>query len=101
MTTPQQSNYADAPKAQTLNRVREQLAALGLPGLDYSSLDQAAHLIDDVGLDSLKFVDLTVGIEKAFGFQEFPMQEWIDEQLVAGRPLSVGELARACEALLR
>jgi hypothetical protein len=28
------------------------------------------------------FVDLTLALENAFQFGEFPIQEWIDEQIV-------------------
>jgi acyl carrier protein len=83
------------------DKVREQLVTLAAPGVDCGSLDATAHLIDEIGMDSLKLVDLTVRLEDAFGLAEFPMQEWIDAQLGAGRPLTLGELARACEALLR
>lgn len=72
------------PAASPLNRVAE-----------------SALLIDDLGIDSLKFVDLTVRLERALGLAEFPMQDWIDAQGASGRPLSVGELALACQNLLR
>jgi acyl carrier protein len=88
-------------RQRIFDKVCEQLATLGTPGIDYLSLGETAHLIDEIGLDSLKFVDLTVRLEEAFGLSEFPMQEWIDEQLASGRPLTLGELVRACEASLQ
>jgi acyl carrier protein len=81
-----------------LTRVRLQLLALA-PHSAMGELTEAALLMDDLGLDSLKLVDLTVRLESALEIAEFPMQEWVDGQLESGRPLSVGELARACQAL--
>lgn len=59
-----------------------------------------AHLIDDLGLDSLKFVDLTVELETAFGMDEFPMQAWLDERWEDGLPITLGALVEACRERL-
>ena len=37
-------------------------------------------LVSDIGIDSLRFVDLTVSLEDALGIREFPMQDWADRQ---------------------
>lgn len=37
--------------------------------IEESSLDPGAHLIDDLGIESLDFVDIVVTIEKEFGFK--------------------------------
>jgi acyl carrier protein len=59
-----------------------------------------SHLLLDVGLTSLKFVDLTLSLEKAFGFDEFPIQEWIDlEQSLGDRGFRVQALVDACVQL--
>ncbi len=57
-----------------------------------------AHLIDDLCLDSLKFVDLTVEIETAFGIAEFPMQAWLDDRWERGEAITLSALADACRA---
>ncbi|MDX2430057.1 MAG: phosphopantetheine-binding protein [Bacteroides sp.] len=37
--------------------------------IEESFLDPGAHLIDDLGIESLDFVDIVVTIEKEFGFK--------------------------------
>ena len=80
--------------------VRTQLLGLKLPGVSSEQLHRDALLIDDLGLDSLKFVDLSVALEEALGVPEFPMQDWVDRQLELEAPLSVGALVDACRELL-
>ena len=56
-----------------------------------------SSLIDDLMLDSLSFVDLTLALERVFEIREFPMQEWVDEQAEKeDRRFTLGALARAC-----
>jgi acyl carrier protein len=57
-------------------------------------------LIDDLGLDSMKFVDLTVGLEEALGIPEFPMQDWIDGLVADGARIDVAALTEACVAVV-
>lgn len=38
-------------------------------------------LVDDIGLDSLRFVGLTLALEQALSLKAFPMQDWADSQL--------------------
>lgn len=89
-----------APPRETLAVVREQLLQLELAGLHAHVIDEQSLLIEDVGLDSLRFVDLTVGLEDALQIPEFPMQDWVDAQVEAGRPLTVGALVLECERLV-
>lgn len=63
----------------------------------------STSLIDDIGLTSLRFVDLTVELEDALGIPEFPMQVWIDDEmrLAPGtRRFTVGSLVSRCCVLL-
>lgn len=39
-----------------------------------------SSLIEDLGLTSLHFVDLTVALEKALNIERFPIQQWIDQE---------------------
>jgi acyl carrier protein len=80
--------------------VKQLLLVLAPAGLG-EAIDRASLLIDDVGLDSLKFVDLTVGLERTLGVREFPMQRWIDDLMDSGLPMTVGALVSCCEDLLR
>ena len=85
-------------EAQTLEIVCATLARL--PGVRTRALRPECLLLDEVGLDSLQFVDLTVGLERALRVARFPMQQWVDECFELDRPLTVGALAVACQAVL-
>ena len=80
--------------------VCQALLALDIPSLERSRIKLDSLLVDDLGLDSLKFVDLTVRLEEAFDLAEFPMQQWVDDELEADRQLSVGRLVSACRELI-
>jgi acyl carrier protein len=80
--------------------VRQQLLALDIAGLDASAIGMDSLLIEDVGIDSLKFVTLTVLLEDALGVREFPMQHWVDECRRQEQPLTVAALVRVCSELL-
>ena len=60
----------DAPQGrppgrqQVLDEVRSAMAQLGLAPAD---VDPGAHLVDDLDLDSLDWVDLALGLEKRLG----------------------------------
>jgi acyl carrier protein len=94
MTTPQGDGATHRPDLFGL--VTREIGALCIDGLDESRIDEDSLLIDDLGLDSLKFVDLTLRLEEALGVEEFPMQDWVDTQLEGHRPLSVRALVAAC-----
>lgn len=81
----------------TIERVS---AELGFPR-EHISLETS--LIDQIGLDSLRFVELTVGLEDALGLKVFPMQDWADQQLAVeqGSPrFLVRHLVEACARIL-
>lgn len=69
------------------------------PNAARQELSLRTLLIEELDLDSLKFVDLTVALEDALGIDEFPMQEWVDSELEAGRPLDVGSLVAWCRRM--
>ena len=87
-------------RLDVLGMLRGQILALQIPGTEGERIDEATRLVEDLGLDSLKFVDLTVGIEDELGLDEFPMQDWVDDELAHDRALTVGALADACRAAL-
>lgn len=59
-------------------------------------------LIDDLGLDSIKLVGLSIALEESFDISEFPMQDWSDEeaQRIGGR-FTVASLVTACLRCVR
>jgi acyl carrier protein len=90
------SRFGSTARKAVYDAVCRTLLALEVPDLTRESLRPDSLLVDDLGLDSLKFVDLTVGLEEALGIEVFPMQDWVDEQSANHKPLSVGELAQVC-----
>lgn len=71
-------------------------------GFELSDVKPSSSLIADLGLDSLKFVDLTVALEEAFGLREFPMQEWVDREAEKDTAaFTVASLVSACCEQLR
>lgn len=85
-----------SPEPSIFTVVCEQLLCLLGPRFTAADIKPESLLVEDLGLDSLKFVDLTVRIEDAFGLATFPMQDWVDSQVAEDVPLSVGALAHAC-----
>lgn len=91
-----------APARELLAIVREELSRLAPVGAHAHghAIGEQSLLIEDVGLDSLRFVDLTVALEDALQIAEFPMQDWVDAQVAADLPLTVGALVLECERLV-
>jgi acyl carrier protein len=84
---------------RSFGAVTQVLRALPIAGIATAPMGRDSRLVDELGLDSLLFVDLTVALELALELPEFPMQDWVDGELEAGRPLTVGALADACARL--
>jgi acyl carrier protein len=58
-------------------------------------------IIEDLGMDSVMVVDLTLAIEAAFDIAEFPMQAWTDrESRLESTRFTVGSLAREVARVL-
>ena len=52
-----------------------------------------SHAIDDLGIDSLDFLDIAFAIDKAFGIK-LPLEQWTRRSMTARRPpssISCGE----------
>jgi acyl carrier protein len=70
-------------------------------GLTADDIHVDSSLIEDLLLDSLRFVDLMGAIAAAFDLDEFPMQAWVDsEQDRDGKRFTVSSLADACKSEL-
>lgn len=84
--------------AEVTETIYAQLASLlADTAITRAELTPTTSLIDDLGLDSLKFVDLTLALEEGLHLEEFPMQEWVDVEASKDAPaFTVLALARAC-----
>jgi acyl carrier protein len=75
------------------------VSALGK--LDRRRADRRIHrdtsVVDDLGIDSLRLVELTLALEGELGIAEFPMQDWVDAEVTrTDRRFTVGSLVAAC-----
>jgi acyl carrier protein len=84
--------------AEAIDLVRAELVVLLRDaGVVVGSIRPESSLIDDLALDSLKFVDLTLALERVFELDEFPMQDWVDLEAEKENGFLVASLALACE----
>ena len=44
------------------------------------SIDESTSIVDDLGFDSLKMIDLVFALEEEIGVSEFPLQLWCDRE---------------------
>lgn len=64
-------------------------------GLDMS-------LVTDLGIDSIRLVDLTFALQDCVGIEDFPTQQWVDDEMRKdGARFTVRSLVEHCEACLR
>jgi len=69
-------------------------------GLKPLDIRLESSLINDLGFTSLMFAHLTIVIEDAFQFEEFPVQEWFAEQLeLVDENFLVESLVDKCQSL--
>ncbi|HVW23980.1 MAG TPA: phosphopantetheine-binding protein [Polyangiaceae bacterium] len=45
------------------------------------SIDESSSIVDDLGFDSLKMIDLVFALEEEIGISEFPLQLWYDREV--------------------
>lgn len=70
------------------------------PRLGGVHIESHTSIVDELRLDSLRFADLAVGLEKAFGLSEMPLQPWLDTEMDCAHPrFTVRSLACVCCAL--
>jgi acyl carrier protein len=61
----------------------------------------STSLVDDLGLDSLEFIDLTLGLEAALELEQFPMQDWADDEIERSEQrFTFASLVGACSRAL-
>jgi acyl carrier protein len=46
--------------------------------IPHDAISQDSHAIDDLGIDSLDFLDIAFAIDKAFGIK-LPLEQWTQE----------------------
>jgi acyl carrier protein len=46
--------------------------------IPHDTISQDSHAIDDLGIDSLDFLDIAFAIDKAFGIK-LPLEQWTQE----------------------
>jgi acyl carrier protein len=83
---------------------RAVIAALGRVDarLSEAALRPELSLVDDLGLDSVRFIELTLEIEQALGLDELPLQRWSDlEAARAGERYTIRSLIAFCAECLR
>jgi acyl carrier protein len=86
----------DAPHCDSLELVRSALRMID-PRLRNRSIDASLSLIDDLGLDSIRIVDLTIALQYVLEADDLPMQEWLDREFKkAGPRFTVRSLANHC-----
>src|SRR5689334_7889645 len=65
------------------------------------SIEPNTSLVEDLGLDSLAFVDLTLRLEARLEIAELPLQDWIDaEGMRRDRKYTLSSLGEYTETIL-
>ena len=71
--------------------------------IDINTITPESHTIDDLGIDSLDFLDIVFAIDKAFGIK-VPVEAWTQEvnagQAPAEQYFVMGNLAQRIEELV-
>ncbi|MCL6229610.1 acyl carrier protein [Bartonella bilalgolemii] len=62
--------------SSTFDKVADIIAEIS--EIDRSMITPESHTIDDLGIDSLDFLDIVFAIDKAFGIK-IPLEQWTQE----------------------
>lgn len=62
--------------SSTFDRVADIIAETS--EIDRDSITPDSHTIDDLGIDSLDFLDIVFAVDKAFGIK-IPLEQWTQE----------------------
>ena len=62
--------------SETFDRVADIIAETS--EIDRAQITPESHAIDDLGIDSLAFLDIAFAIDKAFGIK-LPLEQWTQE----------------------
>lgn len=70
-------------------------------GDTHLEVEASSSIVEDLGLDSLAMVDLTILLEDKLSIVGFPMQEWLDaETMKHAARYTVASLVQECRAVL-
>jgi acyl carrier protein len=65
-----------------------------------ADVHESSSLIDDLGLDSVRFVELAFALEDVFELDAFPMDDWAASEMARpGKRFTVASLAVRLRAL--
>jgi acyl carrier protein len=64
------------PVSSTFDKVADIIAETS--EIDRDSITPESHTIDDLGIDSLDFLDIVFAIDKAFGIK-IPLEQWTQD----------------------
>jgi acyl carrier protein len=73
---------SDAPNPATFDKVADIIAEIS--GIDRATITPQSHAINDLGIDSLDFLDVAFAIDKAFGIK-MPLEQWTQEVNEGGK----------------
>jgi len=62
--------------SETFDKVADIIAEIC--GIDRTTIKPESHAINDLGIDSLDFLDVAFAIDKAFGIK-LPLEQWTQE----------------------
>lgn len=83
-----------------LHHIRALVAELSAAELRAESIREEDSLLE-LGMDSLRMVDLTIELEDRLQVKEFPIQQWADSEAERkGARFTVGSLAQAFDLLM-
>lgn len=85
----------EAPDPEALRRVQRAIRAVK-PELSLRAIREEASLVRELGMDSLKFAELSIALEEAFGYPVFLGDVLAD--IEDPTRITVGQLARHLEA---
>lgn len=90
----------DDVRGTARNAIEHALGRIGRPWPN-GRLDERLSIVDDLGVDSLRFIDLAVALEESLNISEFPMQAWYDGEVGKDAPrFTVESLLQVCELCL-
>lgn len=61
---------------ETFDKVADIIADLS--EVDRAEITPESHTVDDLGIDSLEFLDIVYDIDKSFGIK-MPVEQWLEE----------------------
>lgn len=94
------SSSSDEANARAFEAIRAVLAELlKRDNLRVEEIRRETSLVEDLGMDSFLFVDLTLTLEEKLGIAKFPMRRWADAEVAQGGRFTIGSLAACCAEL--